>query len=367
MNRRSLIAVAGGLLVVAALVVALVVGLGGAAKTESAAAAGAWQGTLKPAPDRDAGLSAASLAPLPVFFSPSSPWNTAVEAADVDPRSRELLRRVSVRRGVVEGADGKLSTQNRRVRAGLYVNTTRWTTPIVTGAGGRETKVFCRQTDCRASADLRTLSVPRDVDPDPSYDGWFTVIDRRTNTAWDLWRARRQADGAISYQYAKRWDLSGPGYGAPGTVSARGSGLPLFAGVITHQEAQRHEIDHALAISLPGPAAHRYVQPASATDGVGDEASLPEGARIRLKPGVRIDPPKGTSRAMAAAIARALRRYGAIVVDRSAVPTLYAQKDVTKDLIRGDELQGVHLDDFEVLRLGRRHAYPPIAATKAGG
>jgi hypothetical protein len=321
--------------------------------------AGAPQGTLEPAVQRGGGPSSASLVSLPSFFSASSPWNTPIRGGRVARRSQEMLRLASIRRGVVESEDGRVRVEDRRVREGLYVNTVRWTTPIVTDAGGRETKVFCRQTDCVDSASLRTLRIPPDVDPDPRFDGWLTVLDRRRGIAWDLWRARRQADGSISYQYARRWELSGPGFGAPGTVSARGSGLPLFAGVITRQEARAHRIDHALAISVPGPARRSYVQPASATDGVGDERSLPEGARIRLRPGVRVEPPPGTSRAVTEAIVRALRTYGAIVVDRAAVPTLYAQKDVTARLIRGDELQGLHLDDFEVMPLGRRHAYPP--------
>jgi len=47
------------------------------------------------------------------------------------------------------------------------------------------------------------------------------------------------------------------------------------------------------------------------------------------------------------------------VVDRAEVPTLYAQRDVTAGLINGNELQGLTLDDFEVVELGPRYDYPP--------
>ena len=40
------------------------------------------------------------------------------------------------------------------------------------------------------------------------------------------------------------------------------------------------------------------------------------------------------------------------------MPTLYAQRDVTAGLIRGNELQGLRLEDFEVVELGRRYDYP---------
>lgn len=342
-----------------AIVAAVAVTGCGQGEATSTVPAGAPQGTLEPAVERGGGLSSASLVPLPPFFADSSPWNTPIRGGRVAKRSTEMLSLAGIRRGVVESEGGRVHVEDRLVREGVYINTTRWTTPIVTDAGGRETRVFCRQADCVDSGSLRTLRIPPDVDPDPRFDGWLTVVDRRRGIAWDLWRARRQADGSISYQYAKRWELSGPGFDAPGTVSARGSGLPLFAGVITRQEARAHRIDHALAISVPGPARRSYVQPASATDGVGDERSLPQGARIRLRPGVSVESPPGTSRALTQAIVRALRTYGAIVVDRAAVPTLYAQKDVTARLVRGDELQGLHLDDFEVMPLGRRYAYPP--------
>ena len=98
--------------------------------------------------------------------------------------------------------------------------------------------------------------------------------------------------------------------------------------------------------------------------------SLPEGARIRLRADVVVpdptDPLTGErirlteqQRRYVDAIVAALRTYGAIVVDRAVVPTLYAQRDVTTDLLRGNELQGLHLSDFEVTQLGERITYPP--------
>src|SRR5262249_46850750 len=145
---------------------------------------------------------------------------------------------------------------------------------------------------------VKSLLIPPGESPLPQYDGWFTVLDRQTGFTYDMWRARRgRAGNVISYQFMRRWDLNGPGFQVPNRVSARGSGLPLFAGVILPEEIAAGRIDHALAISLPGPAQRSYVQPASATDGNGQVNSVPEGARIRLRPGVtlqtlqdRVDP-----------------------------------------------------------------------------
>jgi hypothetical protein len=175
---------------------------------------------------------------------------------------------------------------------------------------------------------------------------------------------------------------------------------------------------------VPAPAQRVYVQPASSTDGIGRIDSLPEGARIRLKPGVtlrsiqrRYSNPKcnnplyglrqnrrdrlcgffrflpRTNQKAAAAIITALHRYGAIVVDRARVPTLYGKfnadwnRPLRDDdgqlldsrglpfplgvrreptpLLRGNELEGIRLADFEVVRLGQRYRFPAPGSISA--
>ena len=310
------------------------------------------------------------------LFSDSSPWNARIDGERVDEDSERMIDRAQFRLGVIEDATGVRTTQ-RRVDDPLYVNTESWTVPVV--AGGEPTAVVCRQSQCGDGDDTVTLTIPADIDPDPRYDGWFTIVDAGHDVAYDLWRARREDDGSISYHYMKKWALDGPGYQAPGMVAARGSGLPLFGGLIRPGELEAGLIEHALAISLPGPASGSYVQPASSTDGNGDETSIPEGARIRLRADVvpqrprdprtgKLIPFTAQQRRLADAIVLALRTYGAIVVDRAQVPTLYAQRDVTAGLINGNELQGLTLDDFEVVELGQRYDYPPVedATTSRG-
>jgi hypothetical protein len=307
------------------------------------------------------------------LFSDTSPWNTRVDAEPLDPDSARMIDRAAYRIGVVEDATGVRTTQ-RRVEDPLYINTEAWTVPVV--AGGEPTAVVCRQAQCGDGDDTVTLTIPSDIDPDPRYDGWFTIVDAAGGIAYDLWRARREDDDSISYHYMKKWPLDGPGYQEPGSVGARGSGLPLFGGLIRPGELEAGLIEHALAISVPGPASGTYVQPASSTDGNGDADAVPEGARIRLKADVVPERPRdprtgkllkftAQQRRMADAIVLALRTYGAIVVDRAEVPTLYAQRDVTADLIRGNELQGLTLDDFEVVDVGQRYPYPPTEGRTA--
>jgi hypothetical protein len=91
---------------------------------------------------------------------------------------------------------------------------------------------------------------------------------------------------------------------------------------------------------------------------VGPQDSLPEGARIRLKANIALHRlPHEDNRHYAGVVLAALKRYGAIVVDRATVPTLYAQKDAVHGLLVGNELQSLRLSDFEVVRLpSRLHA-----------
>jgi hypothetical protein len=308
------------------------------------------------------------------FFAADSPWNTRIDGSPVDKKSSQMISLARERIGVTQNPDGSIHTQRRVVNDGIYINTERWTTPLA--AGGVSTELVCRQLVCGDGAETQILNVPSDVDPDPRYDGWFTIFDIDKPVAYDLWRARREDDGTISYQFMRKWDLDGSGFQKPQSVSARGSGLPLFAGLLRPKELQAGLINHALAISVPGPASSVFVQPASATDGNGRVSSLPEGARIRLKANVEVpaptDPKTGKKikmtpqqQRMADAIVAALRTYGAIVVDRAAVPTLYAQRDVTANMIAGNELSNLRLDAFEVVAMGPKHRFTPGSSVGA--
>lgn len=350
-------------------------------------------------------------------FAATSPWNTTIQGVAADQNSDRYITQAQERIGVIERGN-TVTTQRRRIDDPLYINTTRWTVPIVDEENGVQTTMVCRQIppDCGDGKNVTTLLVPPNAAPLPQYDGWFTILNRREGVGYDLWRARRGDGNVISYQFMRKWSLSGPGFQTPNSVSARGSGLPLFAGVLLPEEVRASRIEHALAISVPGPAQTNYVQPASATDGNGRLTSLPEGARIRLRSDRydellslptchgRLRDAEGnfrsdciaprTDRAAARAILTALRRYGAIVVDRSRTPTLYAKLNadwsaplrstdgrylatngrtpLPKDqqnrasatpLLRGNEVQFLRLSDFEVMTLGTIYKFPPPGNT----
>jgi hypothetical protein len=370
-------------------------------------------------------------------FAANSPWNTSIEAASRDPNSDRMMRFARERIGAIETGSGNTSTtsspgstattQRRLLNDPLFINEHRWTPVVVDESTGVPTQTVCRQIPLPPPNDycgdgwlINGLPIPFGDDPHPEFDGWYSVLDRRAGIEYDFWRARRSTtSSAISYQFMREWDLNGPGFLVPNEVSARGSGLPYMGGLILPEEIEAGHIDHALAMSVPAPAQHFYVQPASSTDGNGRTTSLPEGARIRLKPGVTLrsienrfveprcnDPlfgvlhntrkklcakytfPSRTNKSAARALITALHVYGAIVVDRAAVPTLYAKfngpwgqclRDPNGNflnsngqpftsgssrtrqctpLLRGNELQGIRLTDFEVVKLPPVHRFP---------
>lgn len=343
-------------------------------------------------------------------FSDASPWNRVIASSPVDSRSARMISDAQLRLGVEGVRIEDLTVKRRRITSAIYINTRKWTPPVLNAdaADAVATALVCRQPNlpppnnlCGDGYLVPRLRIPPSAAPYPQYDGWLTVIDAAGGFGYDLWRARRGANGAatMSYLYMRRWNLKGTGYLPPKAPSARGSGLPLFAGIITPADIRAGVIRHALAISVPGPASTNYVQPASVTDGNGRAASLPEGARLRLKSSISLASvlrklPGATSRHASTVLYNALRRYGAIVVDRSAVPTLYGQltsewqtplrnargiatapdgrtalprsernrRRFQTPLLRGGEASGLRLTDFEVISLPRLLKDPPIGS-----
>ena len=310
--------------------------------------------------------SAATDAILSRPFLSDSPWNTQVIGDPVDPDSRGMMRRAQLRVATTQNPNGRITQEKRRIKVGLTTNVTRWTVPVFSDnqPGAIVRPAVCRQLDCGPDA-LESVTIPPDACPDPRYDGWMTALDTQARIAYDFWRGRCEADGSLSYHYVKAWELDGPGFQEPTGVSARGSGLPLFAGLITPEEIRSGRIEHALAISVPGAAQRRYVQPASRTDGTGSIRSVPEGARLRLETGsekklTRTFVRNGTERRTARTIITALERYGAIVVDRSAAPTMYAQRNADwSGILPLNLLQDISLSRFEVIDLDRVYLDPP--------
>ena len=174
-------------------------------------------------------------------------------------------------------------------------------------------------------------------------DGYLVLVGGAT--AYDFWQATTvrqgecQSEGAglpgpaiLEASQADFADLGGSGANPSGVRSARPAGTPLLAGAILPEDVESGDIAHALAVAIPGlrnqsanpasPLAADVVYPASSTDGqrysINDHA-LAAGQRLRMRgtlvgaDGVAINE-QGLA-PITKMFLRALRRYGAYVVD----------------------------------------------------
>ncbi len=151
------------------------------------------------------------------------------------------------------------------------------------------------------------------------------LIDTGTGTEYDLWMVDRRPDGTASVAngstYNIRWD------GMPEDYGSRGAGIPYLAGLVRHWEIESDRLEHAIAFAYPNVARNSCVWPASKTDGKSNLANaIPEGARLQLDPDLG-DPDfdaMGLSR-VGRILARALQRYGMILIDVSGRPKIIVE------------------------------------------
>jgi hypothetical protein len=256
------------------------------------------------------------------FFSPSSFWNTEVPvSAPVDLDS--------------PAAVGALESEIAEERQGPGINTTEYSVPIYTVPAGQPI-VSVSLIDAAAEPSLQAawqaVPLPSNAQPAAGTDGHLVVWQPSSNRLWEFLRLARSTAGWHASWGGAIDDVSGaPGvYGPeswPGARSGWGasaSSLSIAGGLITLEDLERGEINHALAVSLPDVRAGVYAAPARRTDGIlASAAALPEGARLRLDPNIDLASlhlPKLTLM-----IARAAQRYGIVVRDRASHVTFYAQ------------------------------------------
>lgn len=198
-------------------------------------------------------------------------------------------------------------------------------------------------------------------------DGYLVLVDSATATAYDFWQATTLRQGECQSQggglpgpailetaQADFAELDGSGANPSGVRSARPSGTPLLAGAILPEDVASGDIAHALAVAIPGlrnrssdpssPLTADVVYPASSTDGarysINDHA-LAAGQRLRLKASLVCAQGNPIAEQGLAPITkmflRALRRYGAYVVDTVDGFSFFAEDIHTAVLDLGDD------------------------------
>jgi hypothetical protein len=273
------------------------------------------------------------------YFSLDGFWNKALSPeAPLDPRSAALTH-----------AFGQEIMQEELVSKGPFLNTTAWSVPIYTVPAGQRT-VRVQLVDPSPKPALQAawsrVPLPPDAIPAAGTDKHLVVWQPSTDRLWEFWRLERTVRGwQASWGGTMRNVSSNPGVygpnawpGAESTWGASGSSLSIAGGLITLEDIELGQINHALAMAIPKVSADVYASPARRSDGVSTQpSSLPEGAHLRLDPSLRLDAlhlPRLTLM-----MARAAQRYGIVVMDKSENVSFFAQDPITTGV---DPFAGPH-------------------------
>jgi hypothetical protein len=265
--------------------------------------------TVTPAPAQAPAAANARL------FAPDSVWDAPLPSnAPLDPSNATLVKtlRATVAQNVAAGW-------------GPWIATTQTTSLYTVPADQRTVRVALDPASWKAGLQqtFEAVPIPPNAEPGGGPDAHLTIWQPSTDRLWELWLARKAADGwHASFGGAIANVSSSPGYfdsnSWPGLSQpwwgATATSLPAIAGTMMIDELQAGVIPHALAIAIPTARAKTYSLPAQRTDGAStDPRSIPEGARFRLDP--KLDLSKLNLPPMTRAMAVAAQRYGMIVRD----------------------------------------------------
>lgn len=259
------------------------------------------------------------------FFSPTSVWNTPVPA-DVasDPSSAAIVQALAGE-AAAEEPSGK----------GPWINTVSYSVPVYTVPANQPTVhvlLDAPRPESALQSAMDAVPLPSIAQPARGSDAELVVWQPSKDRLWEFWRLGYAPAGwQAAWGGAMRHVSRNPGvYGLrawPGSKpwwGAAASSLPLVGGLITLEDLQAGQIDHALAMAVPNVRAGAYASPAQRDDGTSaGPLSLPEGAHLRLNP--KLDLAALHLPPLTLMIAHAAQRYGIFVRDKGGNVQFFAQ------------------------------------------
>lgn len=259
------------------------------------------------------------------FFSPHSFWNEPVPAAAAtDPHSATLVAALAAE-----------AAKEQRSGVGPFITTSPYGVPVYRVPADQPTvpvRLVGHPGEHALRAAWHAVPLPPGARPAAGSDGHLVVWQPHSDRLWEFFQLRREGGGwRASWGGAMRHASTDPGvYNSrawPGSQpwwGASASSLSIAGGLITFEDLEHGEINHALAISLPEVRAGAYASPARRSDGNSPNSlALPEGAHLRLDP--RLDLASLHLPRLTRIVAEAAQRYGIFVRDRAADVTFYAQ------------------------------------------
>ncbi|WP_206682707.1 hypothetical protein [Chthonobacter albigriseus] len=188
---------------------------------------------------------------------------------------------------------------------------------------------------------------PTEMPAEAGSDRHVVVVQEGSCTLFELYKAAPQPDGSWNAVSAARFDLESNELRPDGWTSADAAGLPIFPGLVRHDEAVGlGDIRHALRFTAPRTrAAHVWPARHKASD---DDSPLlpPMGQRFRLKADVSLD---GFSPEVQV-ILQALKTYGMILADNGMPWFLSGAPDPRwQDERIAEEFSRIKGSDFEAV------------------
>ena len=138
------------------------------------------------------------------------------------------------------------------------------------------------------------------------------MIDRDACVLYELFDARWNGGGPTAGSGAV-FDLGSNELRPAGWTSADAAGLPIFPGLVRHDEVEAGAIDHALRVTV-SCTSDAYLWPARHAAATGGRSCPPMGARFRLRGGFDLVGFSPDARV----ILRAMQTHGLIVADNGS-------------------------------------------------
>lgn len=266
--------------------------------------------------------------PVPFrFFAPTSFWNEPVPAdAPLDPSSA----------AIVSAFDGEVTAAEEAKKGLPNINTTAWSVPIYTVPNTQATVEVTQEYGGNVNVALQSawdaVPLPPEARPAVGSDADLVVWQPSTDKLWEFWGLEKTDTG-----WQARWggamDSASSDSGVYGPEAWPGASqdwgvsatsLSVAGGLITLEDLELGQINHALAIAVPNTREGEYASPAHRTDGYSTAPlSLPEGAHLRLDP--NLDLASLHLPRLTLMMAEAAQRYGIFVRDSAANVAFVAQ------------------------------------------
>lgn len=306
------------------------------------------------------------------FFSDTSFWNQPLpENPEIDPHSDHFLTllkkeptgpffKINLKAWTIPVYDVDSTTPRFRIQQHFLTDAEkeRWNTNKETYGHGKE-------------FDAELVPIPIDAQADPMEDAHCALIDRKNRVAWDMWGLKKNDDGTWTSKTGMKYSLDGKGVFNTEDFSvkdgesvhhygpSRAAGVPAIAGLIMYDEVRAGEINHKLACATRANAYKEFTFPAIWTDGF-IEGGIPEGSVIQLDP--KLDLSKFDLLPGEITLAKAMQKYGLVIVDIAAANTLYGEglwghpgkawDGLLREIDGG--ISSIPLDNYRVLKIENR-------------